>query len=219
MATLISVLKVAEADAGILNRQLTYDGSFDENKTENIKPQKSLEPGVTYSVDELLTYLIAYSDNNACHLIHEVLDDKVLLEVYSDLGLPVPPQSANGLTVDYMSAKSYSFMFRVLFSSTYLSRAMSEKALELLTTPDFPQGIEAGVPKNITTAQKFGERGVVSPTGQLLSAELHDCGIIYYPSHPYLLCIMTKGAKFDDLTRLIRDLSTLVYHDIDSKYK
>jgi len=27
--------------------------------------------------------------------------------------------------------------------------------------------------------------------------QLHDCGIVYYPETPYLLCVMTKGWNFE----------------------
>jgi hypothetical protein len=93
--------------------------------------------------------------------------------------------------------------------------------MELLIQAHFPDGIEGGVPKNTPIAQKFGERLVKagndtnSPT---LYNELHSCGIIFYPEHPYLLCIMTKGNNFTNLSQLIQSISKTVYEEVDKEY-
>jgi hypothetical protein len=84
---------------------------------------------------------------------------------------------------------------------------------ELIT--EFDQGIVAGVPKGVTIAHKFGEREVVGEPEK----QLHDCGIVYYPKHPYLICIMTRGSDFEKLAQGIRELSELVYKEIDEKAK
>ena len=41
--------------------------------------------------------------------------------------------------------------------------------------------------------------------------QLHDCGIIYYPGNPYLLCVMTRGDSFGELSSTIRDISDIIY--------
>jgi len=46
--------------------------------------------------------------------------------------------------------------------------------------------------------------------------QLHDCGIIYHPSKPYILCIMTKGEEIEELASVIADISRLVFKGIDS---
>lgn len=55
-------------------------------------------------------------------------------------------------------------------------------------------------------AQKFGER-----VNSLQEIELHDCGIIYYPKNPYLLCVMTKGNNLDNLKSAIKNIYSIVY--------
>ena len=35
---------------------------------------------------------------------------------------------------------------------------------------------------------------------------MHDCGIVYIPNSPYLLCIMTKGNSNDKLLKVISDM-------------
>ena len=89
--------------------------------------------------------------------------------------------------------------------------------METLVNVDFRDGLVAGVPGNIEVAHKFGEREVDSQQTQL-----HDCGIVYYPKRPYLLCVMTRGQHTDDgavdeqkLQAIIKEVSTIVYNYVE----
>jgi beta-lactamase class A len=112
-----------------------------------------------------------------------------------------------------VSVHGYSGLFRILYNASYLNRNMSEKALQLLSLQDFPQGIVAGVPKGTVVAAKFGEkaRGVDEKYHQL-----HEFGIVYHPKHAYILGIMTRGNDFEALSGVIRQISKLVYTEIDA---
>ena len=110
-----------------------------------------------------------------------------------------------------LSAENYASFFRVLFNASYLSRSLSEKALSLLAQSDFKDGLVAGVPPGIKVAHKFGFR-ITGINGEI--KQLHDCGIIYYPRHPYLLCIMTSGKSYEYLDDAIKELSRVVYQEI-----
>ncbi len=203
--TLIGVMKAAEDNPYILAKEVYYDGSFDDNKKEYFKPQKSIQAGHYYSIDELLTYMIEDSDNNALDLIHQAVNSTDLAGLYKDLNIQIPQN-----TIDFMSTRTYTWVLRVLYNSTYLSREMSERVLKLMTTHDFPQGIEAGVPDNIEVAEKFGERQIFNTQGDIEKKELHDCGIIY-SDKPYILCIMTSRQDFKSLQSHIQDISKMVY--------
>ena len=80
-----------------------------------------------------------------------------------------------------------------------------------MVAPDFPQGLQAGIPASVEVAQKFGERQVFLHDGTLSYRELHDCGIVYAPDNPYILCVMTRGHDFASLSSTIRDISKVVY--------
>lgn len=206
---MIAVYKKAENDVSILSKQLYYDGSIDLNKEEAIPPQKSIIPGRYYSVSELIMYMINYSDNNATMLLLKLISAKEFSNIYSDLGIPQPPQG--GGTVDYLSARLYARFFRVLYNATYLNQEYSLKAMELLDNPDFPEGILSGVPEGTEVANKFGERTIFKAKGGVDYRELHDCGMVYDDGSPYLLCIMTKGIDFATLEKIIKTISGIVY--------
>jgi len=115
-----------------------------------------------------------------------------------------------------MSVKEYASFFRILFNASYLNRDMSTKALRILSAVDYKNGIVAGVPSSVRVVHKFGER-TLGP--KLETKQLHDCGIVYYPNHPYLLCVMTRGSSFESLNEIVTDVSRLIYRELDSQYK
>ncbi len=208
--TMMTYFKLAESQPGLLSQTVTYDGSFDDNAREDIKPVKSIQAGNSYTVDDLIRFMIQYSDNNATALLFTtgVTTDE-FNKTYTDIGLPVPTS-----TNDFVSPRMYSRFFRILYNTTYLNATSSEKALEFLTYADFPQGIMSGVPENIPVAEKFGEHEF--PDG---TKELHDCGIVYHPDRPYILCVMTKGDDFTKLTSVIADISRLAWQKVDGNYR
>jgi hypothetical protein len=90
---------------------------------------------------------------------------------------------------------------------------MSEKALDLLTTTDFGEGIVADLPSGTVVAHKFGERGYAGSTVR----QLHDCGIVYHDHSPYLLCVMTRGHNFEHQAEVISGVSRIVSDAILSR--
>jgi beta-lactamase class A len=206
---MIAWLKRAETNPQALNEQLTYRYPDDMRTMQTIKPARSAEPGRSYSVDELLHLMLNYSDNNATRLLYERLRPEELSDVLN--GMDVDSRSNDAS--NSVSVHGYSGLFRILYNASYLSRNMSEKALQLLSLQDFPQGMMAGVPKGIVVASKFGEIAK-DATGR--ENQLHEFGIVYHPKHAYILGIMTRGGDFEALSGVIRQLTQLVYTQVDS---
>jgi beta-lactamase class A len=209
---LIACLKIAESDPGFMQKKLAFT-MVDNSSTQNIKPAEALETGRSYQVQDLLFRMIVYSDNNSYFLLLSAIDTNILHRVYTDLGLVVPKVSDRG---EYMSVAEYASFFRVLFNASYLNKDLSEKALEYLAEVDFTRGLVAGVPPKTVVAHKFGEK-TLGPNQEI--KQLHDCGIVYYPQHPYLLCIMTRGDSFEYLDDTIKDISRLVFKEVDAHYR
>jgi hypothetical protein len=67
----------------------------------------------------------------------------------------------------------------------------------------------------LVIANKFGIRSENDDKDQ----QLHDCGIIYYPNHPYLLCVMTKGNDVNEMEKVIQDISKSVFDEINTRYQ
>lgn len=204
---LMSYLKAAETDPSIMKKTLSIKRKDHEDFTYTVPPSKKIEIGMKYTIEDLLTRMIVYSDNYATEILLLNNIGKVRDDVYSDLGISVPDlQKPYSITV-----KRYASFFRILFNASYLSKESSNKALELLSRSEFKSGIAAGVPTGVTVANKFGERFDND------WKQFHDCGIIYYPKHPYLLCIMSRGNDVDNLISSIKEISSVVYKEIDQQ--
>ena len=209
---LIAYLKAAESDPGIMQKKLAFTLA-DNNSAQTMKPAEALETGRAYTVQDLLFRMIVYSENNSYFLLLNAVDRNILHRVYTDLGLVVPKIMDRN---DYMTVTEYASFFRVLFNASYLNKDLSEKALEYLAEVDFTKGLVAGVPPKTVVAHKFGEKTMGS--NQEIK-QLHDCGIVYYPQHPYLLCVMTRGDSFEYLDDTIKDVSRLVYEEVHEHYR
>jgi beta-lactamase class A len=214
LPVMLAYFKRAEADPSILTKIIAYDkvpeGQF-QVLSQGISPKNPISLGKKYTVKQLIEAMIEGSDNTALSLLEENISNAEIDRVTLDLGIP----TATDLTPeDYMNVKDYSALFRVLFNASYLNRDFSQKALEILAKAEFNEGIRKPVPMVISIAHKFGERNLPNGINQL-----HDCGIIYYPSHPYLLCVMTRGTYFANLEQVIQNISGLVYGEVDSRYK
>jgi hypothetical protein len=84
-----------------------------------------------------------------------------------------------------------------------------------MSEKNFEYGIRSAIPTTITVADKFGER--ILQEGERQTNELHDCGIVYYPGRPYLLCVMTRGANLSVLPAVLKDISTVVYGAVEAQ--
>ncbi len=211
---MMSYFRRAEEETGILSRKFYY--KTDTDLGQYYKPRYVLQTGF-YTIDQLIQQMIVYSDNTVLNILDSEDKNNDFSKIYHTFQLPLVKNIDD---IDgFMSPRSYSALFRTLYSATYLSRDDSEKALKLLTTTDFSRGIVAGVPKGISIAHKFGEHTYELTDGEMAKKELHDCGIVYYPQNPYLVCIMTSGSDFPSLEKVISSLSKVVYDYVDKGVK
>lgn len=207
---LLAYYKEAETNPGILSRPIPYisDGSVDRLYGGG---REDLISGNYYTVNQLIDRMIKNSYNSAMRTLANYLGPTSLDRVVSDLNLPM---AINGSQEEagVLTVAGYSLVLRVLFGASYLDRMMSEKALEILSKTDFKDGLRAGVPADLEIAHKFGVHAA-DPTLINSVEQLHDCGIVYFPGHPYLLCVMTKGQHQQDLARTIAGVSKVTYEE------
>jgi beta-lactamase class A len=198
---LITFLKASEREESLLNKQVTFSMPYDNLPFQNIK-SSGIQLGQSYSIKQLLEYMITHSDNNATALLSENIPFEKIVHVFENLQLPYPDKTKP----DYgITLKDYSRFFRVLFNASYLSWENSEFALDLLTKTDYNNGIIKGVEKGVVVAHKFGERN--SDGVQ----QLHEVGIVYLKDRPYLIGLMTKGNDIKKMEPVLSDISKIVY--------
>ena len=150
--------------------------------------------------------MIVYSDNNSYELLIENIDNQILRQVYLNLGIDLD-KAMEIPAGNIISVKNYASFFRILFNASYLNPPSSNELLDMLTRTTFKKGLVAGVGQGTTIAHKFGER-YFSDT---FERQLHDCGIVYSPQKPYLVCIMTRGTDLNSLTQSIKAISSTIF--------
>ncbi len=202
----------SEEDPSVLDKKILFKEEYKlgDQGLQLIASRQPLEIGKEYKVIDLIEQSIVYSDNQAVTLLVQNIDQERIDNVFELLGvdLDVIRSERGRLTV-----KEYASFFRILFNASYLSRINSNRALEMLSRSEFRDGLVAGVPDNVLVSHKFGESGTLQGEHQL-----HDCGIVYYPKHPYLICIMSSGEKTVGLERVIEDISQFVFEEIARQY-
>jgi beta-lactamase class A len=207
---MMAYFKEAEDNPSVLTQKITYTQDPPGLMPQNFPPKVHLTKGQSYTVEDLIERMIAGSDNVALGLLENNIDQTKIDKVTVDLGITT---ATNSTPNDFMSTQEYSILFRVLYYATYLDKNYSEKALQILSNSEFNQGLITSVPSSIVVSHKFGERQLQDGTDQL-----HDCGIVYYPNRPYLLCVMTKGNNFNDLATEIRQISNKIYNEFSNRY-
>jgi beta-lactamase class A len=104
---LITFMKMNEKKPGILDSKILFDKPIPLNKTVHFF-SKQIQLGSSYTVRELLFYMIAYSDNNATLLLCKYIDIPTYNKMFADLGLVVPNPNAS----DYlMSVHNHTELF------------------------------------------------------------------------------------------------------------
>ncbi len=202
----------AEEDSSVLKNKILFKEEYrlPDQGLQLIASKQPLEVGKEYEVMDLIEKSIIYSDNQAVTLLVQNIDQQRIDDVFDSLGVNVDViRTERGK----LTVKEYGAFFRVLFNASYLNRTYSEKALEILSRSAFDDGIVSGVSEGVVVAHKFGESGELGGLHQL-----HDCGIVYYPKHPYLLCVMTSGEKTVGLEDVIEDISQFVFEEIARQY-
>ena len=205
---MMAYFKAAENDSSLLEKKIIDTKPFDYNQ-QNIPPAQTLELNKEYTISDLINRMIIYSDDAAYELLLDNIDNTKVYNVYKDLDVDISKaqDDPNG---NIITVEDYASFFRILFNASYLDQDMSEKALNLLSQSQYYDGLVAGLPQNIIIAHKFGERQFL-PSHE---KQLHDCGIVYLPNKPYLICVMTRGSDFNQLSNAIKQISKTVYDQV-----
>ncbi|MBU6214736.1 serine hydrolase [Patescibacteria group bacterium] len=212
----LAAYKQAAVNPDYFSQKLTYTQDLANiNAAFPFAPPIALSVGQSYTIPHLLKLMLSSSDNSAKDLLLSSIDQSILDEVYTGLSIPKPDDTDSaGYTI---SPREYSHFLRALYYGTYnISWENSNQILQFLADASFTDGLVSGVPSSVRVAHKYGEH-VIGSSGTASGIELSDCGIIYHPSRPYLLCIMTEGKDELSLSRFIADLSRATYTFVNNE--
>ncbi|QQG49939.1 MAG: serine hydrolase [Candidatus Berkelbacteria bacterium] len=202
--------------------KLIEDGKLQEQEQLEVKPyhlnnfgeNKDLKVGMKKTVGELSALALRDSNNTAYEIIYEKVngdilkkekgDEETINNVYNYLDIPTPGPDQTL----FISPKNYSSALKSLYFSSYLNYADSSKLLDHLTHSSFNDWLPKNLPKDLLIAHKFGIFDLNEPANYKVHS---DCGIVYLPKRPYLLCVMGQQANNDNLGADIADISKIVY--------
>lgn len=198
---------------GIIAAKKVNDGTWTWDKQFTVQDSdidsgsgelyKTVKAGDSFSLEDLVKDILADSDNTANNILRRnaVVDDYLsfqdetgLQDLYNDQGL--------------ISAKEYTRILRVLYTSSYLEPEDSQKILQYMGQSTFHDYLSQGIPSNITFAHKYGENKEQSI--------FNDSGIVYSDGRPYMITVLIKGKDSTDATRqwavnLMKDISQHAY--------
>jgi len=216
VAIMLALYRLAESNPNFFSEKIRYGGGIDTNSGQAIQPKDYAKGGQAYTVDELIEKMIKYSDNNSMYLLVSLITAPMIKSLYEDLQISLPFDMEHPESFDFITTRDISYFFRILYNSSYLTRDLSEKALALLSKTDYKNGLVAGMPEGVVVAHKFGLKSTEGGVNAM-ELQLHDCGIIYHPESPYLLCVMTKSSSdIPDIESTIKNISAAVYQYQDN---
>lgn len=202
---LITYLRMAERDPTVMSRTYTFKPEAYTRQNVRFPPAKRIEAGITYTVPQLLDHAIRYSDNHAVEILLRNVDVPLFHRTYTDVGLRDFTASETSYP---LTPKEISVFMKALYNASYLSLEDSELAVSMLMTSTFDVGLQAGLPPGTRIAHKFGE----SFNG--VDWQLHETAFIYAGSDAYLLTVMTKGPRMEDLPEVLASISRLVHGEM-----
>lgn len=165
--------------------------------------------GDELTVRELLERLIRYSDNTASFALSRLFKADEFQDTLLAVGtLPAPPDKPRNY-LPQVSPKEYANALSDLYFAKYLSKPSSDLMLALMADTVYDSQIRMGLPPGIKVAHKVGFHAGCG--------EFHDCGIVYLPGAPYILCIMSKNTTREESDRIISEISRLVYEFVSRK--
>ncbi|HBF20428.1 MAG: hypothetical protein CMI36_05365 [Owenweeksia sp.] len=210
---MIAILKFEDQNPGVLSQTITYEGAREQLYKKPVNAQSPMMPGSSYKVEQLLNIMITASDNEATILLMKFLDQRspgFRKKVEEELDFRTP--AGGGSQKDFVTVRRYSAFFRTLYNASYLSEAMSDKALAILAHSGFGFGIRQAIPPQVRVSHKYGYRQI-----NATSHQYHHFAIVYHSRKPFLLGIMTKGTDPNKLKTQITALAEMIYREVDTQ--
>ncbi len=211
---LIGGYKLAEVEPKVLDQEVEYTGVPNLYGDQIVEVQDKMVIGQFYKIRDLLYRSVVYSDNTAAQILFDYYPEGYMDRILQALGIQITKPT--GEVENYVTARSYANIFRVLYNASFLNKEFSNEALSILTQTKFSEGATAKLPKGTVVAHKFAERTLVYPDNSIAVKQFHECGIVYAKDgkDPYIFCIMTEGSDYKTLESVIADISLFVYEEI-----
>jgi beta-lactamase class A len=157
---------------------------------------RRMRSGRVFTYEQLLDYMVIYSDNTAANVLIDHLGFDYINNVFRELGLEktvlkrkmIDFSARNQGVENYTNAAEISELLGKIYYRRCLNPEISEKCLEVLKRQKINDRLPRYLPRGVTVAHKTGlEREVC-----------HDAGVVFTPSGDYVITVLVRtwgGAK------------------------
>jgi len=195
-ASLIKLPIVVVAFKAVRENKLQFDKKISINKKDITSGSgiiKSMKMPVEVKVQDLLSFMIAMSDNTAANKIIDLLGYDYINKSFKEIGLNKTVLKRKMMDFysrkkgieNYTCANDIAFLLEKIYNKSLIDAAASKEMLALLKNQKVKDRIPRFLPNGIVVAHKTGlEKGVV-----------HDAGIVFSPKGDYIICALTKEVK------------------------
>ena len=190
VAVLFHALSRLDEDPSLAHTRLRYPGPDSMPSPDNLYGAPApihMVPGESYEFTDVVERMIRHSDNHAKDLLTQGIAPDAIDDLMNQIGVPAIIEDGEAV----MTPRAYSTLFRLLYQTSVFSRRTSEFGLDILRDADFERGLRAGIPADVPIASKYGIH--FDPRKLSAGQQLHECGIVYPPEHPFVLCVMTRS--------------------------
>ena len=167
-------------------------------------------PGYQLTLSDAIDRMLKQSDNTAARVIFDKLPPGAVENIFDQLDIPKVINESQPV----VTPKNYSSILKSLYLSSILPKEESQQLLTVLTQTDFNDRIVAGIPHGIPVAHKIGFHTYPNLDQSIYT----DCGIVYPPNRPFVLCIMVQSSEERALTYM-KDIARIVYTYVTSYEK
>jgi beta-lactamase class A len=184
-------------------------GRIDLDKKVTVTPQEIDDafgdlwkkgPGFEMTLRQAARYMLIDSDNTATHVVFDHVKNLLSYDEQSFARLDIDQNTENGQAV--ITARSYSSVLKGLYFSAYLNNEGSQELLGYLSKSKATNRLTKYLPDSVPVAHKIGVYNA--------NWAESDCGIVYVPKRPYILCVMV-GLPESEADEFIAQVSKEVY--------
>jgi beta-lactamase class A len=199
----MNLYRAAELGRIDLDKQITVtEGELDDAYGELYKRGA----GFRLTLREAAGYMLRDSDNTATRVVFDHVRGLLKYDEESLARLDVDQNLQNGQAV--INSRAYASVLKSLYYSSYLTKQDSQEILAELSKSSATNRLAKGVPADVPIAHK---NGVFN-----MSWSESDCGIVYAPKRPYVICVMV-GLPEAQADEFIADVSKDVYDYVVSQ--
>jgi beta-lactamase class A len=136
---------------------------------------------------------------------------RIFVRVNADPKDSFAPDSAQAYGLGVTTPNEIAALLTKLYRRELVSPEASDEMMAVLSHQFYREGLPRHLPPGVEVAHKTGT----------LDAARNDCGVVYAPVRPFVICVMTKEnqdrrwTRDNEAERLIGDITSAVYEALN----